>query len=399
MRTVGFLSATILLTSLLTTASGYANLEPPPAYDARSTGMGSTGVAHVHNGASLFHNPAAMQGIETGAITVAFSPFMPQVTAPLAGPDSAVKSTRAFFPMFLVGGAYRVNQQLMLGLAVFPTMGLGARYENVAAMGGLTMDAKLTAIEVAPGASYAITDYLSVGATYRVTYMTFSQEPIPDETVGFVPGKADLSGWGFLGVQLGVFARATKTTRLGLTYRNKVPVSMSGKTEMLGQSLNTELEFAAPHSFKLGVAQALLEDRLVLALDFKLSLYHESNKELAFKAEVPGGTQTITQRLDWKNSLGVYAGGEYRFAPEGPAVRLGYTIVQSATNATYALPILPPPGLAQSVHAGAGMSFSKVDVDLGGYYLFGSKDAPQAAAPGKYGMNGILLAVSGTYRM
>src|SRR5512145_2248853 len=34
-----------------------ANTEPPSAYDARSVGMGSTGVAHVENGASLYHNP------------------------------------------------------------------------------------------------------------------------------------------------------------------------------------------------------------------------------------------------------------------------------------------------------------------------------------------------------
>jgi long-chain fatty acid transport protein len=382
------------MTGLTSAAVSHANLEPPAAYDARSVGMGSTGVAYAHNGSALYHNPAAMQGIEQGAITLAFSPFLPQLTTPLAGPNTEVKSQRSFFPMFLIGGAYRVNQQLTLGIAAFPTMGLGARYENVAAMGGATLDAKLAAIEVAPGVAYALTDYLALGATYRMTYMSYALEtPAP------VPTKIDLSGWSFLGVQLGIFARASKTTRLGLTYRNKVPVTMSGKTDMPGQSIDSKLEFAAPHIFKLGVAQGLLDDRLLLALDFKLSLYHESSKELALKTDA--GAPMSTQTLAWKNTMGVYAGGEYRLAPEGPAVRLGYGLAQSATPNAYAQPILPPPGLLHSLHAGVGISVSKVDVDLGGYYVFGGREIqPQAPnAPGNYSMNGALFSVSATYRL
>jgi long-subunit fatty acid transport protein len=212
-----------------------------------------------------------------------------------------------------------------------------------------------------------------------------------------VPSKIDLSGWGFLGAQLGVFAKATKSTRLGLTYRNKVAVNMSGDTTMGGQSLHTEMEFAAPHTFKLGVAQSLLDDRFLLALDLKFSMYKESSKELVVKTDIPGaGTISTTQTLDWKNTLGVYAGGEYRFAPQGPAVRLGYSLAQSATPNSYANPILPPPGIQQSISAGAGMSFSIVDVDLGGYYLFGGKHVQPVGYPsGNYDMDGILVALSG----
>lgn len=386
---------------VVSSTQAWANTEPPAAYDARSVGMGSTGVAHAQNGAALYHNPAALHEMGQGAVTLAISPFAPQVSSPIGTDGAEVKSKRGIFPMFLVGGAYRIDRRFTVGLAAFPTMGFGAKYGELASFGGLKLNAQLAAIEVAPGASFAITDYLAVGVTYRVTYMAFNMEQ-PNLTAAgtMAQSKTDLSGLGFLGAQVGLFARATETTRLGLTYRSKVSVNMKGDTEMGGQKMHTELKFAAPHTFKLGIAQSLLENRLTLALDLKLALYKESSKELALKVDVPGlGTQTQSQPLKWKNVFGFYAGAEYRFAPEGPAARLGYSMAQSATPTDYASPVLPPPGLQHAVHAGAGMSVANVDIDLGGYYLFGSKKSqPSGGAPGDYGMNAVLVALSGTYR-
>jgi long-chain fatty acid transport protein len=403
MRTAKFLSFGLVLAWLSNAAIVYANVEIPPAYDARSTGMGSSGVAHAQNGASIAYNPAAMQGVEKGAITLSFAPLLPQMSTPLLAPDTSVKSSRSLFPAFLAGGVYRINERLAVGAAVFPTMGFGAKYSNVPQLGGLNVSATLAAIEMAPGVSYALTDFLSIGATYRVTYMWLSMErPTADPNTGALfPTKISASGWNFLGAQLGLFAHATKSTHLGLTYRNKASVSMSGKTEVPGASFDTDVDFASPHTFKLGIAQQLLDNSLTLAVDFKLSLYKELSKELAFKADVPQlGTQTTTMPLNWKNTLGVYAGGEYRVDPQGPAVRLGYSVSQSATPSNYAQPILPPPGLQHAVHVGAGMTFAQLDLNLGGYYLFSSgKGNAPTAMPGDYSLNAILIALGGTYRM
>ncbi|HEY5956782.1 MAG TPA: outer membrane protein transport protein [Polyangiaceae bacterium] len=404
MRTIRVISTGWAMAWLASSAVAWANTEPPPAYDARSVGMGSTGVAHVHNGASLYHNPAALQGVENGAVTLDFAPLAPQMSAPLSGPETEGKSKRAIFPMFLVGGAYRVNEQLTLGLAVFPTMGFGAKYTSVPMLGGALLNAKLAAVEIAPGAAFALTRDIAIGATYRVTYMSYGQEspvvaPDPAPPGTLIPTKLDISGWGLFGVQLGVFARATKTTRLGLTYRNKVSVNMGGSTKMAGQSYDTHMEFASPHTFKLGVAQSLLDEKLLLTLDCRLSLYHESAKSLEVKTDIPGvGTQSTVQSLDWKNTLGIYAGGEYRFAPQGLALRLGYSLAQSATSNSLAQPILPPPGVQHAFHAGAGVAFSKIDVDVGGYYMFGGGHQPDAVPTGDYKMNAILVALSGNYR-
>ena len=96
------------------------------------------------------------------------------------------------------------------------------------------------------------------------------------------------------------------------------------------------------------------------------------------------------------------AGVEYRFVPDGLAGRLGYSITQSATSEDYPQPFLPPPGIIHSLHAGLGTTLSSFDVDLGGYYCFGSYDVSAPIAPavaGEYGVRSVAIALSGTYHM
>ena len=377
-----------------------ANTEPPPAYDARSVGMGSTGVAHVENGASLYHNPAALQGIERGAVTGAFAPLAPKMTTPLVGPDTEIESKRTLGPLFLVGGAYRVHDRLTLGAAIFPTMGFGAKYEDVAMLGSLDVTASLGVIEIAaPGVSFAITDDLAIGLAYRMSYMTYGADtPTPTPAGTLINAETDLKGWNFSGIHAGIWARVTPTTRLGLSYRNKVTADLEGSTTMGDQDFDTSMEFSVPHIIKLGVAQGLMEDKLLLALDLRYAMYKDSNEELVVETE---GVETAT-KLDWKDVMNAYLGAEFRPAPTGVRARVGYSIGTSATPEKTAMAVMPPPGLQHSFHAGFGLALESLDVDLGGYYMMGNShaepDAASGSAPGDYHFNAILGALSATYR-
>lgn len=396
--------------ALLTwTASTLANTEPPSAYDARSVGMGSTGVAHVTSAAAVYHNPALLDGVERGAVTGVFSPLAPQVFAPLEGPDTEVKSTRSLGPLFLLGGAYRVHERVTLGLAAYPTLGFGARFEELTALGGLDLLAQLSVLEIAPGASVALTDWLSLGVAYRVSRLAYAAEspvlappPAPDGTL--LAAEAEMSGWNFLGAHVGLLAHATDSTRLGFSYRNKIRSDLEGTTTLGGAELDSSMEFAVPHIFKLGVAQELLEGQLLLALDLRYALYAEANESLIIETEVPGvGQQQEEIPLDWKNSVGAHLGAEFRPEPSGLGVRAGYSLARSATPDATAQPVMPPPGLHHAVHVGAGWSTPQLDLDLGGYYLFGGKHAEPDALPagsrdGDYRFNAILGSLSLTYR-
>jgi long-subunit fatty acid transport protein len=386
-----------------------ANIEPPAVTDGRNAALGGTGVAYTHNGASLFHNPAALQGIDKGALTVSLSPVTSWMKAPLnpAQPNLEKKSSKAPFPMFLLGGGYRLDERWVIGMAVYPTVGFGATYEGVPALGGNDLSTGAALFEASPGVSYAITKDIAVGLAYRATYMYQSTKAVNvDVSTGapvFVPMEMDLSGFNFLGAQLGFWARLAESTRLGLTYRSKVVVKLSGDTTSGGMDMDTETKFRTPHSFKVGVAQGLLADRLLLALDLKYMLYEDSGKRQVVETTLPDGTvQSGPIEMDWRNTVTAAAGVEYQFVPKLLAGRVGYSLSQSATSEDYPQPFLPAPGLIHSLHGGLGTSFSSFDVDLGGYYMWGIKSltAPVLpAAPGEYAARAVAFALSGTYRL
>src|SRR5262245_34004004 len=99
----------------------FATTEPPSPHDARSVGMGSTGVASTHNGAAMFHNVAALHEVEKLAITLSASPTKIDQSSPLTGPDSEVDADSTWIPLFLVGAALRVHERVVVGLAAYAT--------------------------------------------------------------------------------------------------------------------------------------------------------------------------------------------------------------------------------------------------------------------------------------
>ena len=58
------------------TSTAFATTDPPPLYDARGVGMGSTGVAHTHNAAAMFHNVAALHEVQTFTVTANFASLL-----------------------------------------------------------------------------------------------------------------------------------------------------------------------------------------------------------------------------------------------------------------------------------------------------------------------------------
>ena len=392
--------AAISAVALLVSSGARASNEPPALYDARSVAMGGTGGAYLENGASVYHNPGALDGIAQGAFTLALSPSSTVIHSPVAGPNTSVKSDASVFPLFLVGGAYRVSDRVVLGVAAYPTAGFGSGYSNVAAFGGQSLKFGIAAFEAAPAASVKITDQLSIGLAWRFTYVHQSAtQPLPPPQGGSL--DQTLNGTSVVGASIGAYWRPSDDLHFGLTYRSKVTATLKGKSTIGGVDYDTSGDFAAsPHTFKAAAAGWLLKHRLMLAIDLKYLLFKEANKEISLTTDSPAGPQTATIPLQWKNVLSLSSGVEV--VVHGPfAVRAGYTLSQSATPSETAAYFTPPPGLLQAVHAGAGAHLAHWDVDVGGAYGFGSANATPSdprTNPGKFRFTTLIGSVSVTYR-
>ena len=387
-------------------ASAAANTEPAAAYDAQSVALGGTGVAYIHNGASIYHNPAALEGIGKLAFTGVLSLSAPESTVPLNGTDTSVSSDATPFPLFLVGGAYRVLDNLVLGMAVYPSAGFGSVYKDVQ-LGGQTVDLEQSVMmmEVAPSLSLRLVKGLALGVSYRIVHTSQSAEQlVPVEVPGapapqFVETKVDLSGTSYKGLNVGLFAQPFEDTRIGLSYRNRFDNHLEGTVSMMGNEVDAEADIGMPHSFRFGLAQTLLDKSLMLVGEVKRSLYAESNKKIVTKME---GQPDMEVVLDWQNTWTFGAGVQYTF-PCTFSLRAGYSAAQSASSEDYASYYMTPPVLLHTAHGGAGMRLGSFDLGLAGFYSWGSKyvePIPEANAyAGEYSTKFVDFTLSVSYLM
>jgi long-subunit fatty acid transport protein len=157
-----------------------------------------------------------------------------------------------------------------------------------------------------------------------------------------------------------------------------------------------------PHVLQLGGTYSLLDKKLLLASEVALSFYGESNEsqmqtfETGFQGAVP---RENSIEFNWEHTVQLKAGGEFLVTPN-LALRLGYSVGNSATPEKGANPFVPPPGLMQAVTTGAGLRMSRVEVDVGGGMLLAGADVDSAemGSPGHYGADAWLLAIAATYR-
>lgn len=367
-----------------------ATTEPPPAYDARAVAMGSTAVAHVHSGAAVYHNPAALHEVAQFTATLALAANRVGQTAPLLPDGSSVESDAATTPLFLLGAAYRLNDRFILGVGAYATGGFGAEYE----LPMLRLRTSLGALEISPTLTFSVTDQLAFALGYRVTHMIQEiQGP------GAQPGTSmdvELSGTNFTGLSASAYYRPTAALKLGLAYRSKVSTDLEGDARVGPMKLDSASEFSFPHAFRIGGALEVLKGELLVTAEARYLMHKEANESL--RLEVGGVEQR--QPLDWGDSMSVALGGEYVVAAMVP-LRAGYMATLSATADDRPGPFFPPPGILHSIHAGAGVHLPNVDLDLGGYYSWASETvrAPAVAvAPGEYAMDVMVLCLSATYR-
>jgi long-subunit fatty acid transport protein len=400
-------SSCLFGSAALWASAAQANLDPPAWADARSAALGGTGVAYTFNGASPYQNPATMQGITKMAFTLGVTPLVPMMKAPLDGPAAdPVAAQKKPFPLFLAGGAYRVHERVVVGLAVYPSAGAGASYGKVASLGGNEINGAIAAFEVTPAVSFAILPNLSIGLGYRVSVAMQSASlvqavPGPTGEMTLVPAEISLKGVNFAAMDAGLYYQPIKEVGFGFVYRSKMSASLSGTTKMGGAELDTKSSFTTPHSFRLGTAVHLVPDRVMATLEFRYLMFKDAMTTVDTTVTTQAGKATTqTQTYDFKDVYGVAFGVEVR-PISLLALRLGYSETTSATPLDRPQLLMPAPAPLRTFHVGAGVRLEHWDIDLGAMYTLCSADTGDVippSVPGTYVFNSLFLASSVTYR-
>jgi long-chain fatty acid transport protein len=388
---------TVTFAGCLLSASALANPEPPFLSDGRSNAMGGVGVATNDYASAPYHNPAGLTAIETFGLTATFMPVSAKLEGPF--PNQAFQfeqheSEPIFAPLGALGAAYRVHEKVVVGLAAFVPSAFGADYKGAAL--GRDASAHAFAAEFQLPVAVSLTDDLSVGAAYRVTFARIGLEvPTLLPTFAIADTDQSMTGFDFTGFSLGARYRISDAVRVGVAYRSKVVVDLDGEREYPNGEMPTEDvtgEFPLPHTIKVGTEFRLLEKKLTLALDGAYWVYSDSHDE---------SPENLRTRA-WDDSMGGSLGAEYWVSEQIP-LRAGFTIYNSATNAGSAIPVGIPPGMIYAVGAGSGIKLGSVDLDLAlGYELFAGDTVSAAdnpTGPGEYSGRAFLGTLSANFRL
>jgi long-subunit fatty acid transport protein len=426
-----------IVTALLWLAASraFANTDINNLFDARSAGMGGTGVAYIDSAAAIPINPAALDQIGKMTLTldgtlIVVQPQAPYIiTHPAEGGGTyqnyeTLRFGRTVAPLFFVGGAYRVHERVVVGAAIYPMIGMGTitayrpapeLLPNVK----LKNEVEAGLLEVGVPVTVRILDNLSVSAMWRATYMTQSAtQAVPGNGVGglFLDrsgdplyAKLDVNGWNFGGVQLAVLYKPLPFLRLGLSYRSKVKVEGTGTTTSVNPvdgsplALDTSTSFTNPHSFRVGAAVTALQDRLLIAADFKYLMYAEAYKSIDTTIVMNGVSMVNRTIANWKDAYSLLLGAEYKLLPI-LRLRAGYELVTSATRKAYATNSMAPPGFSNAVTIGVGVQvIDQLSIDASAVYIAYEtkvdKGTAHNAGPGTFASNTGQFGLSATYRM
>src|SRR5450432_3441710 len=215
----------VLAASGMPSVSRAGGYDTPMLYSARHMGMGGAAIGYVNDPSALFHNPAGLAHIDHGEVLGDFSLLLGKIHASPGGAAGGknIDSDLTVAPFFLVGGAYRIQKYIVLGVGVYPIASAGATF-HYPTVGSSTDNfedrTELFFLEASPAIAVNPLPNLRFGLGYRLTYVRlvrFAGAPDQDPSLDFT-----VTGQNFTGFRAGAQWDPWPWPQLGGVYRNKV---------------------------------------------------------------------------------------------------------------------------------------------------------------------------------
>lgn len=380
------LAGAVFLAAPLAHAGGY---DTPMLYSARHMGMGGTAIGYVDDPSAIFHNPAGLGQIERGEVIGDFSLLLGKIHASPADYAQAknIDSDLTVAPFFLVGGAYRIQKYLVLGVGVYPVASAGATFNYPAFAGGNVRDhTELLFLEASPALSFNPLPNLRFGLGYRFTYVKldrFTGADGQDPSIDF-----SVKGTNFLGFRVGAQFAPVPWWQFGAVFRNKVNTKLTSSTGVaLGNSYtDVSTHFMLPA--KLGAGTRVDFDRFgvrgSVAADYEYDFNGENTGDPLVGTPAPGtnAPSSVANIFAWKNSQTVRLGLEYRVWHDGDIdhvpLRVGYIYDTQVGNPKDPTAFGTPPGPTQVFTLGSGYNAGTWQANLAYAYRFGTGDVPKS---------------------
>lgn len=363
--------------------------------NAQSTA--NAAAAEAADASTIFYNPAGLTKLDSSQISVNANIVLPSIHyeadsatdftgLPVQGSKNGKITKTTVAPH--IYGAYKINDDLTVGLGVYVPFGSATEYEKDSVLRHNINKLGLTSIAVEPVAAWKLNDRHSFGAGIiaqhtsaelrkyadwgiksKVDILT-AKPPKPNgkaiAAAIQADGHADVKGsdWGF-GYQLAWMWDINDRARVGVNYRSKVSHTLKGDAEWaaddamakqlwnsnmlapLGYTANEKarVKIVTPESLSVH-GMYKVSDKANLFGDVTWTRHSRFNKaELVFEKEKTIGMSKKSDRTtitpNWRNTYKVGFGGSYQIS-EPLQLRVGIAFDKSPVrNADYRMNSLP----------------------------------------------------------
>lgn len=374
---ISFLLSAVFCTHVVS-ASGYHF--GTQSVTAQSTA--NAAAAEAADATTIFTNPAGLTKLEQSEVTAAVNLVAPHikysdaeatyrngkpVKTDSSGRSPATRSgkiTEDITPAPHLYGAYKMSDDVTLGLGVYVPFASSTDYDDSSVLRHHLNKLGLTTIAVEPVVAYKFNDQHSFGVGAIAQYSTAEVRKYADwdasgsisamgrDVTGLADGKAEVKGkdWGF-GYQLGWMWDVNERTRVGVNYRSKVEHKLKGSADwsaqgpaittplpQLGGQTAYDMAIKArgyvPHekaSVKIVTPETLSVHGMYKATD-KLNLFgdvtwtrhsrfnqvnlmFENTKVIGINDDkTPKTSNTTIIKPNWRNTYKVAIGGSYQYS-------------------------------------------------------------------------------------
>lgn len=351
---------------------------------ARGNAMGGAVIGDTHDATAAYHNPANLAFATNIMVSAGASLINPYCDVEV-NHRSQDRMNPGWFLVPTFYATIPLPFDFTFGWGNYTEFGLGTKYGKNWDLAGDTQQTTMEQITLNPNLAYKITDWWSVAAGIRGSYIHFNnhKQPFYGDMFAPLPGyppiaTADLHSrlngddWG-MGWNAAMTFKPTEDLTIGLVYRSMIRHKIGGTFDLGGNVYGPGgMLLSSLREHQRASAKLRLPESLTLGVNYNVTQRYRvgssvtytrwsSLDKIAFKI---GGGHSYTQQFDWRDTVRVGFGMEYDFL-DWLTGRIGYTFDEDPTKKHHESTMLP----AGDRHIiGTGLGFKITDsltLDLG----------------------------------
>jgi long-chain fatty acid transport protein len=302
------------------------------AFDDRLQSTIGTGLSFAGSGTNayglsgMYWNPAAINtatGWDWSSNYTFVAPYAQMHTTSASSPflagsrNSGNVGHDAFIPGSF--GAYRINQDWVIGLAVTEPFGLTTKPERQWQGQGLAWTSKAVVVNTDLIVGYRVNDWLSLAAGPSIVYAKARFSRDVDPTSSLINGGTlrDLDDWG-VGFAVGATIKPWQGGEIAIGYRSPVRLNLGGTIDVSpapGLSLSAPVEgkITLPDMLTVGLSQELSPQWTALASVEWKNWSRVQTVPFNTRGPTPLGPTPATLDFNYRDGWNMALGAEYRW--------------------------------------------------------------------------------------